>query len=338
MVDGRHRFRAAKKNGTTVRGYAGFVPSMALLDQAMDTYHQQRHSGSSPQNKSFTSGNLADGSAHGLVPLTVEGQRRAPLDESSLPSPPPGRPYCAGLAVRAADTGRMLMLQRLASESDDGAGMLEWPGGHAEDGETMLAAAMREFSEEVGVAVPIGQVTGHWESSNGVYEGFVLSVPHESDVDLGSRDLSANPDGDGFCAAIWMDPAALGGNRAVRQEVLTDLPLLQAALNGNIAKSAQTPIVSTVHHPLGHEGLWHTPDRHVSAVQQLPAYFQNTARALMRDQGMPEHQAIPTAINAVDEWRHGTAFGGRVKVTPEVQAAAERAWREWEDLKASHHD
>jgi hypothetical protein len=56
----------------------------------------------------------------------------------------------------------------------------------------------------------------------------------------------------------------------------------------------------------------------------------------MRD-GMPEHQAIPTAINAVDEWRHGRAFGGHVKVTPEVKAAAQRAWDEWERLKASHH-
>ena len=102
-------------------------------------------------------------------------------------------------------------------------------------------------------------------------------------------------------------------------------------------KSAQTPVVSTVHHPLGHEGLWHTPDRHVSTVQQLPAYFQNTARALMRDQGMGEQEAIATAVNAVDEWRHGTAFGGKTKVTPEVQEAAQRAWQEWEDLKASHH-
>jgi hypothetical protein len=57
----------------------------------------------------------------------------------------------------------------------------------------------------------------------------------------------------------------------------------------------------------------------------------------MRDQGMGEQQAIATAVNAVDEWRHGTAFGGRVKVTPEVQAAAARAMAEWEKLKESHH-
>ena len=82
-----------------------------------------------------------------------------------------------------------------------------------------------------------------------------------------------------------------------------------------------------MHHPLGHEGLWHTPDRHVSTVQQLPAYFQNTARALMRDQGMGEQEAIATAVNAVKEWAAGRAFGGKVKVTPEVQQAAQRGAR-----------
>jgi hypothetical protein len=102
-------------------------------------------------------------------------------------------------------------------------------------------------------------------------------------------------------------------------------------------KSAQTPVVSTVHHPLGTQGLWHTPSRKVPAKQQLPAYFQNTARALMRTQGMDESQAIATAINAVKAWAQGHAFGGKVKVTPEVRRAAQAALDEWEKLKASHH-
>jgi hypothetical protein len=102
-------------------------------------------------------------------------------------------------------------------------------------------------------------------------------------------------------------------------------------------KSAQTPVVSTEHHPLGEQGLWHTPDRHVSAAQQLPAYFQNTARALMRDHGMGESEAIATAINAAKEWAAGRAFGGKVPVTPEVRQAAQRALTEWEHLKETHH-
>lgn len=102
-------------------------------------------------------------------------------------------------------------------------------------------------------------------------------------------------------------------------------------------KSERTPVVSTQHSPLGSHGLWNTPDRHVPEKQQLPAYIQNTAKALMRDQGMDESRAIATAITAIHEWAKGTAFGGHVKVTEEVRQAAQAALREWEDLKASHH-
>jgi hypothetical protein len=102
-------------------------------------------------------------------------------------------------------------------------------------------------------------------------------------------------------------------------------------------KSAQTPVVSTVHHPLGPDSLWHTPDRHVTTPQRLPAYVENTARALQRDQGMSESESIATAINAVKEWAAGRAFGGKVPVTPEVQQAAQRALAEWEHLKETHH-
>ena len=102
-------------------------------------------------------------------------------------------------------------------------------------------------------------------------------------------------------------------------------------------KSAQTPVASTVHHPLGPDSLWQTPDKHVPAAQRLPAYVENTALALQRDQGMGESESIATAINAVKEWAAGRAFGGHVKVTPEVQQAAQRALQEWEHLKETHH-
>lgn len=104
-----------------------------------------------------------------------------------------------------------------------------------------------------------------------------------------------------------------------------------------LEKSAETPVVSTVHHPLGTHGLWHTPSKKVPEKQQLPAYFQNTARAIARRDGGDPEDKIPEAIEAVREWSRGTAFGGRVKVTPEVQAAARRAMSEWEALRTSHH-
>ena len=92
-----------------------------------------------------------------------------------------------------------------------------------------------------------------------------------------------------------------------------------------------------MHHPLGPDSLWQTPDKHVPAAQRLPAYVENTALALQRDQGMGKSESIATAINAVKEWAAGRAFGGHVKVTPEVQQAAQRALQEWEHLKETHH-
>jgi ADP-ribose pyrophosphatase YjhB (NUDIX family) len=102
-------------------------------------------------------------------------------------------------------------------------------------------------------------------------------------------------------------------------------------------KSAETPRVSTEHHPLGTEGLWHTPSKKVPETQQLPAYIQNIARALMRDEDMEESRAIATAVNAVKRWARGELDWGKRKVTPEVRSAAQRALAEWEHLRATHH-
>jgi 8-oxo-dGTP pyrophosphatase MutT (NUDIX family)/2'-5' RNA ligase len=320
----------------------------------------------------------------------------------------------AGLAVRAADTGRVLMLQRAADDGDPAGGFWEFPGGRLDPGETALDAARREWAEEVGVKVPDGDLDGLWNAGNGLYRGFVLTVASEDEVPLfDGRDEVDDPDGDHTEALAWWDPAQIKDNPAVRPELLEDTKRLKRALtkgasdltdpnpvdpehilsvmrdkfpeaalrwvpkikwigpvqiphdridyddvdswrasrepgdvkhyvrqikdddeevapvimvqpedeNKVIAvdghhrtlayrklgqpvkayvgfaggkalrqalethssqyaggdektgskKSAQTPIVSTVHHPLGHEGLWHTPDKHVAHMQQLPA-------------------------------------------------------------------
>lgn len=105
-----------------------------------------------------------------------------------------------------------------------------------------------------------------------------------------------------------------------------------------IEKSAETPRLSSEHHPLGTEGLWHTPSKKVPEKQQLPAYLdiQNIARALIRDQGMDESQAIATAINAVRRWSRGDLHWGHGHVHPEVVQASQRALAEWERLRESH--
>jgi 8-oxo-dGTP pyrophosphatase MutT (NUDIX family) len=147
----------------------------------------------------------------------------------------------AGLAVRAADTGRVLMLQRSLDPSDPAAGMWEFPGGHMEEGESVLQAAVREWCEETGCVPPMdGTLTGGWTSSNGIYQGTVLQVPSEASVDL-SADWASNPDdpdGDWSEACAWWDPAHLTGNPAVRPEVLADLPLILPDL---VVKGADEP-------------------------------------------------------------------------------------------------
>lgn len=95
-------------------------------------------------------------------------------------------------------------------------------------------------------------------------------------------------------------------------------------------KSAKTPELSSMHNPLGREGLWHTPSKKIPEKQSLPAYVENIAHALIRS-GMSESAAIATAINSVKRWA-----AGKGRVHPEVIAASQRALREWEDLKASH--
>ena len=101
-------------------------------------------------------------------------------------------------------------------------------------------------------------------------------------------------------------------------------------------KSAETPSLEATPDILGPEGLWHTPDRHVGGKQKLPNYIEHIAHALMRDQGMDESRAIATAINAVKRWAAGDLHWGKGKVSPEVQAASQRALAEWEALRQSH--
>lgn len=38
-------------------------------------------------------------------------------------------------------------------------------------------------------------------------------------------------------------------------------------------KSEQTPYLSSHHAPIGHEGLWHTPNKKHPKKEQLPAYI-----------------------------------------------------------------
>jgi 8-oxo-dGTP pyrophosphatase MutT (NUDIX family) len=153
-------------------------------------------------------------------------------------------PKAAGLAVKAADTGRTLMLQRGLSDDDPAAGDWEFPGGGIEPGENPYDAARREWAEETGMPVPEnGQLTGGWTSPDGVYQGHVLTVPSEFDPTDG-RDQVTNPDdpdGDQVESIAWWEPADLVDNPAVRTELANDLGSVLPALGVDQGDQEEEP-------------------------------------------------------------------------------------------------
>lgn len=133
-------------------------------------------------------------------------------------------PTHAGVVLKAADTGRVLMLQRnLEDENDPAAGTWEFPGGGIEDGdETSLHAAIREWEEEVGQQFPQGGAVHHvWKSPKGNYHGHVVVIPEERQVELHHGRIVPNPDDpDGETAeqAAWWTVEHAKKNPALRPE------------------------------------------------------------------------------------------------------------------------
>lgn len=135
----------------------------------------------------------------------------------------PPKLKAAGLAVKAADTGRVLMIQRsMADPKDPARGKLEFPGGCLEPGEDARDAAVREWEEETGQKLPAGRHAGSWTSPNKIYRGHVFITPSEAHVPVGAlrKGTIANPDDpDHSEALMWHDPKLLKDNPAVRREV-----------------------------------------------------------------------------------------------------------------------
>lgn len=174
-----------------------------------------------------------------------------------------------GLAVRADDTGRVLMIQRAFDEDDPAGGYWEFPGGRPEsEDESVLEAARREWAEETGLVVPPGKVVSTWDA--GDYRGHVLAVESESAVPILDREKGANPDdpdNEAPEAVAWWDPAELKNNPAVRPELQDHPKRVRHAL-----EATGVP-VNKFSDPIGH-------NRMVDSIQGLRSASEASGEAV----------------------------------------------------------
>lgn len=139
-------------------------------------------------------------------------------------------PSVAGVALKAADTGRVLMLQRgLDDPKDPAAGTWEFPGGHKEpEDKSSVHAGIREWEEEVGQPFPDDAMLHHsWTSPNGVYQGHIMIIPEERSLVMHNGRVMPNPDdpkGDMAEQAAWWHVDHARKNPALRPEVKSGTP------------------------------------------------------------------------------------------------------------------
>jgi 8-oxo-dGTP pyrophosphatase MutT (NUDIX family) len=100
-------------------------------------------------------------------------------------------PTAAGLIVHAADTGRVLMIQRSKDKADDKGAHQRWefPGGKLDGNEPSFSGGRREWQEETGAKLPKNaRRIGSFLTADGVYEAHGLRIPHEHALRLGTHD------------------------------------------------------------------------------------------------------------------------------------------------------
>lgn len=175
----------------------------------------------------------------------------------------------AGAAIKATDTGRVLMIQRYLDPDDPAAGRWEFPGGHLDGDETPQDAAIREWEEETGLDFPAdAKLSATWITPDGNYSGHVFKVPTESAIPINTGD---GEDGE---TLAWFDPAHLEGFPALRQELAADLP------SDELAKAAARELAKfrTFTKARGKTGKWR--DFEFTAIPEPVAkHLNDTARA-----------------------------------------------------------
>jgi 8-oxo-dGTP pyrophosphatase MutT (NUDIX family) len=134
-------------------------------------------------------------------------------------------PPLAGLALRAADTGRVLLLKRLEDETS----FWEFPGGHVTDADSR-SCAVREWTEEVNCPFPPdAQPLTHLDL--GAYRLYLYEVPSEFCLPEPCQD----PEGEWFTQSRWWDPEDLP-SADLRPELEDELGALLPTLRAQAEK------------------------------------------------------------------------------------------------------
>jgi 8-oxo-dGTP pyrophosphatase MutT (NUDIX family) len=138
----------------------------------------------------------------------------------------------AGLAIvweAEPGIGLVLVVQRAMDPTDDPEVQETWefPGGGLEPGEEPLAAAFREFAQEVGCPLPQGDVVNGWRAGpEDNYQGFVYRID-------GEMDCSAFVPNEEVQALAWI-PLKAPRDMTLRPEMRNfDWTLLDSAVSGN---------------------------------------------------------------------------------------------------------
>lgn len=217
IVDGHHHFLAYHQLGHPVLTYVGHVDKNS---GPWDTMHDEQRTSTNPDSGGYIKK---------TVPITGQA---------------------GGVCIKAADTGRVLMLQRGLDHNDPASGTWEFPGGRRESlKESPESAGIREWQEETGMKMPAGKYTGNWTSKSGVYHGLVRTIPHEAAVPInGDRNQFTNPDdpdGDKVESLAWWEPKHLHNHPAIRPELAADMKRVHKAIKSEEPLSVQKSLPPT---------------------------------------------------------------------------------------------
>lgn len=213
---------------STLMGAPGSVdPETAMANVATPAAPPQANGTATPAAPTLSGAPKAGGiqpALTGAVAKSIEDDFTEAILEDYFREATPSGPIVAGAAIKAFDTGRVLMIQRTLDPKDPAAGKWEFPGGHIDPGEDPEYAARREWTEETGLKFPRdAMLLTTWTTPDGIYKGHVFRVSKESSIKINTGN---GEDGE---TLAWFLPSDLPGFPAMREELAEDLPVEELA-------------------------------------------------------------------------------------------------------------